>query len=262
MQQINLNKDIEFDNEIEDLLLISIDEHIDTIDDKDGVRIEGKISIGGKVKVLLEENSFSDVLDIDIFLSYDQIVERNSLSVTVNDFNYEIEGNKLKLNIIIKIEGLKEIETTFLAEENIEFVSKEEIIEGKKVYIDEEIVVEENRDDIQEKIEKIKANNNTCEIEEDKEDRNILDKEEIIIKKNVEEFDEPVCDNENKKSLIKKVFSNKRIKEEVSWKLHCVKEETSYEQIALKYNININDLININKNEKIEKGKLIFLPLK
>ena len=64
-----------------------------------------------------------------------------------------------------------------------------------------------------------------------------------------------------KTSLLKAVFSNKRVKEEVSWKLHCVKGETSYEQIAAKYNVNLSKLISINKNEELSEGKLIFLPL-
>ena len=38
-----------------------------------------------------------------------------------------------------------------------------------------------------------------------------------------------------KTSLLKSVFSNKRIKEEVSWKLHCVKGEKTYEEIGEKY---------------------------
>ena len=64
-----------------------------------------------------------------------------------------------------------------------------------------------------------------------------------------------------KKSLLKSVFSNRKISEEISWRLHCVKDEKSYEEIAGKYNLNLNKLISINNNENLEEGKLIFLPL-
>ena len=67
--------------------------------------------------------------------------------------------------------------------------------------------------------------------------------------------------NNEKKSLLKSVFSNKRIKEEISWRLHCVKNEKTYEEIANKYDVNLEKLMAINKNEKLEEGKLIFLPL-
>ena len=228
MQYINLNKTLSFESQIEDLLLISIDDQIDTVYDKDGVKIAGDILISGKTRTIEDEKEFCDKVELDIFLTDDEIDNRNELKVNVNDFTYNIEDNKLVLNISLKIEGLKEIETTFLTEENNETFEQEEIneIEEENVYIDIDINVNEDRE-----------------------------KEENL-EESVDLKEEP-----EKRSLLKTVFSSKRINEEVSWKLHCVKEEKSYEEIANKYNINIDKLKNINKNESIEEGKLIFIPL-
>ena len=236
MQCFNLNKDIELQCEIEDLLLISIDDQIETIDDKDGVKVGGKILISGNAKTNEGSKEFSDSIDLDLFLTYDEIEQRSSLNVGVNDFNYKIDNNKLNINIVLKVEGLKEIETTFLSQEDCELLDEEEIkeeleeiYEEDRTIIGEEIIVEDNLTYKDEKIEE------SC----------------ISIKEN----------NDSKLSLLKSVFSNKRIKEEVSWKLHCVKGETSYEEIAAKYNVSLNKLVSINKNEELEDGKLIFLPL-
>lgn len=228
MQYINLNKTLSFESQIEDLLLISIDDQIDTVYDKDGVKIAGDILISGKTRTIEDEKEFCDKVELDIFLTDDEIDNRNELKVNVNDFTYNIEDNKLVLNISLKIEGLKEIETTFLTEENNETFEQEEIneIEEENVYIDIDINVNEDRE-----------------------------KEENL-EESVDLKEEP-----EKRSLLKTVFSSKRINEEVSWKLHCVKEEKSYEEIANKYNISIDKLKNINKNESIEEGKLIFIPL-
>lgn len=228
MQYINLNKTLSFESQIEDLLLISIDDQIDTVYDKDGVKIAGDILISGKTRTIEDEKEFCDKVELDIFLTDDEIDNRNELKVNVNDFTYNIEDNKLVLNISLKIEGLKEIETTFLTEENNETFKQEEIneIEEENVYIDIDINVNEDRE-----------------------------KEENL-EESVDLKEEP-----EKRSLLKTVFSSKRINEEVSWKLHCVKEEKSYEEIANKYNISIDKLKNINKNESIEEGKLIFIPL-
>lgn len=228
MQCFNLTKEIEFEYKIEDLLLFSIDDELDIIDDKDGIKITGEIIIGGNAKTSDGNKEFSDSLHVDIYLDYDSIEERNSLGVSVNDFNYVIKDNTLNINIALKIEGLKEIETTFLSQEDTEFFEEE--IEEERVYESEE-VIEESEVEVEENIDKT--------------------------------FIEEIVDlqNESKKSLLKSVFSNKRIKEEVSWKLHCVKEETSYEQIAQKYNVDLKKLVLLNKNEKIEEGKLIFLPI-
>lgn len=218
MQQINLTKTINFEGDIKDLLLISIDDQIDKICDKEGVKVIGKILVGGKV-MLEEEQEFEDTVNIDMFLVNEEILDMGCLNVTVSDFNYKIEQNKLILDISLKLEGLKEIETSFLSLEDTE--------------------------DVQEKIEE--------------EDRTYVDLNEEIIAE--ETTDEEIQDDEPKKSLLKSVFSSKKIKEEVSWVLHCVKSDDTYEKISEKYKVNLNKLKSINNNEVLNEGKLIFLPL-
>ena len=308
MQYINLNKCLEMENKILDLLLISIDDQIDTIEDRDGAKISGKISIGGKAKTLEGDKEFNDSIDIDIFLTYDEIVDRNSLNISINDFNYKLEDSKLLLDISLKIEGLKEIETTFLAEENLESIPKEEINyeieekedDEKKVYIEGDIDISdkeknvENIDKIVETIEELKmvenlVNRNEVIDPEENHEKNIeiivgekedfeqeleeFELEEVIEEEepeSIEDYSHEAFFNEEidieqpkslKKSLLKSVFSNRKISEEISWRLHCVKDEKSYEEIAGKYNLNLNKLISINNNENLEEGKLIFLPL-
>lgn len=292
MQYINLNKILELENKIQDLLLISIDDQIDTINDKEGIRMNGVITISGEVKTLEGDKKFDEQIDLDVFLTDDEILDRNGLSISINDFNYDIDDNKLILDISLKVEGLKEIEATFPSQEDNEDFSNEEIesIEAsddeKRVYIDENIDLEKKESEECKKIveeekeleeqEEIK-NAREClgeEIEErddEKEENKEIVEEERKLEEQEEikgdwEYEEEERENihenkEMKKSLLKSVFSSKRIKEEVSWKLHCVKNETSYEEIASKYNINLSKLVAINNNEPIGEGKLIFLPL-
>ena len=217
MQQINLTKTINFEGDIKDLLLISIDDQIDKISDKDGVKVIGKILVGGKV-MLEDEQEFDDEVNIDMFLVNEEILDVESLNVTVNDFNYKIDQSRLILDISLKLEGLKEIETSFLAIEDTQ--------------------------DVQEEIE---------------EERNYIDLTEEIMMQDIVE--EEVQKEEPKKSLLKSVFSSKKVKEEVSWVLHCVKGDDTYEKISEKYKVNLNKLKSINNNEVLKEGKLIFLPL-
>lgn len=234
MQYINLNKTIELKNKIEDLLLISIDDQIDTSEDNEGIRVQGKISISGTAKTIDGNEDFSKFIDLDIFLDLEEIMERNSINISINDFTYKLDDNKLIIEIELKIEGLKEIETTFLTSENNETDIEEEI-EEQVVYIDEDVLVEDkNIEEHVDEIQEIRNNDETIDLETKQED---------------------------KKSLLKSVFSNRKIKGEVSWKIHCVKGETSYEEIANKYNVKLDKLVSLNKNEKLSKGKLIFIPL-
>lgn len=228
MQYINLNKTLCFETSIIDLLLISIDDQINKTEDKEGIKIIGDIAISGKISTVDGEKDFSDKIDLDVFLIYDEIEDRSLLNVSVNDFSYTIEDSKLLLNISLKLEGLKEIEKTFPAEEDNEDLQKE--IEGKDV---EKMIFEEVEED---KIEQVEVDYSIYN------DRNIQN-------------------NSNKVSLLRSVFSNKSINEEVFWRLHCVRGEKSYEEIANKYNVDLKKIMSINKNEEIFEGKLIFLPL-
>lgn len=251
MQEITLTKIIEMGEKISDLLLISIDENIDTINDKDGIRLEGKINISGKLKINEQSKDFSDFIELDIFLAYEEIVDRNAINVSVKDFNYKIEEDKLYVNVILNLEGLKEIETTFLTQENNELVLEKEIEE------EEEVKGEQNLDREKEAFLDEEVNN----FSEGKDELEELNELEMEIMNKEDEYIEEEVEKRERKSLLKSVFFNKRIKEEVSWKLHCVKKETSYEEIANKYNVDLNKLKSINNNEKIEEGKLIFLPM-
>ena len=56
----------------------------------------------------------------------------DSVSLSIDDFNYLINDNKIELNLFLKINGLKEIEAYFPAQEDSEdvpLVPNEEIIE-------------------------------------------------------------------------------------------------------------------------------------
>ena len=63
-----------------------------------------------------------------------------------------------------------------------------------------------------------------------------------------------------KYSLISQIFKNRTIKKETSYKLHVVKTQSNYEEIASLYNIDVECLKNANNDEEIYIGKLIFIP--
>lgn len=255
MQYINLNKIIELEKNIIDLLLISIDDQINIVDDKEGIKISGKILVSGKVKTIEGEEEISDDISLDLFLINEEIVERNSLNVSVNDFNYEIKDGNLLLNVTLKIEGLKEINTTFLTQEDNGFFQEE--VEETEQLIQEEIEDDQNKKDICIEVD-IDINDRKKEAEKIEEYENI--KEDNLVEE-TQILDQIKSLKPEKKSLLKSIFASRKISEEVSWKLHCVKNGDSYENIASKYGVDLKKLISLNNNEKLEEGKLIFLPL-
>ena len=131
----------------------------------------------------------------------------------------------------MKLEGLKEIEAYFPAQENQEDIQIENIEEN--IFINEE---DDNLDRIEE--ETIIENE---------------DNETILEKTNKET---------NTTSLLNSIFKNHSLKKETCFLIHVIKDETSYKQIADLYKIDENKIKSINKNEQLYKGKLIFIPNK
>ena len=83
--------------------------------------------------------------------------------------------------------------------------------------------------------------------------------EEIIENKEPDSYKkEPEILNE-KQSLLSSIFKRK-IKKDSIYLIHVVKEETSYEDIANLYNVDLDLLKRRNPNKEIEKGTLIFIP--
>ena len=218
MQNINLTKSIKFDDKVDELLVISIDDEIEKINDKDGYRLEGNVIVAGNVKILENEVQFNEKIAIDVFLGLNEINNIDELKIIVKDFTYDIKECDLCINISLDILGLRDINESFLPEEDDEDI--EEII------------------DYTERLE-------LPDIKEEKIIENIH-----------------VYENKKSNNLLDSVFSKRKFLSEVSWRLHCVRGETTYEEIANIYKVDVEKMKKLNNNEDIMDGKLVFLPLK
>ena len=104
--------------------------------------------------------------------------------------------------------------------------------------------------------------------QEDKEDVQIeelpIERDEYPIQEEIIEVhqeDDTIELTETKHySLLSQIFKRKTLKTEPTYLLHVVKNETSYEEIASIYGIDINKIKSANKDEQIYKDKLVFIP--
>jgi LysM repeat protein len=218
MQKINYKEKISLEENINELLLINIDDKLNQTSDGDCLKISGEIKISGEVNTNSGKKDFNHPVSVDILLSKEQIVDTN-INVIIDDFNYEIFENHIVIDLVMKIEGLKEIEAYFPPQEAQEDFQIEESIEQEEALFNEPII------DIQ---------------------------EEILIN------DLPTIKNKN--SLLHQIFRNKSFKREVSHLFHVVKKDSTYQDIANEYNVDLDLLRKVNKDEEIYIGKLIFIP--
>ena len=235
MQKINYNEKIEFEDKIKELVMINIDDRLEQIQEKDCIKIAGIIKVSGEVSLTNHTQTFSKEIEADIMLSKEQI--QDAINITIDDFNYTLNDNILDINLIMKIDGLKEIEAYFPSQED------QEVIE----IVDTEI---ETNDDIIFRNEELTQSN--------------IDEDNIEINDSVLENNdsETLSSNENSFSLLRQVFKNKNIQKEKCYNLHVIKTQTTYEELASLYQVDNEELKSLNKNEELYIGKLIFIPFK
>lgn len=227
MQKINYKEKILLEETINELLLINIDDELSQTKECDYLKVSGKIKISGEVNTNDGKRNFNHPIDVDILLSNEQL-EDKEVKVSIEDFNYSIDDKTINIDLIMKIDGLKEIDAYFPPQEDQEDIQIEKV---------EEEIIEE-------------ITQPTIELQEE---RNDLPLQET-------DNDEGINIKEEKYSLLNQVFRNKSLKKETSYFFHVVKNQSTYQDIATQYNIDIDELKNANNNEDIYIGKLIYIP--
>lgn len=139
MNKINYKESINIGSDIQELILINLDENISSQNEEDFINFNGEIRISGEVKTSNENIPFSHPLTIDISLSKQQLIN-DSPSISVDDFIYQINQDNIDIELSLKIDGLKEMETEFPSQEDEDIIPLQEIIEPQETMIEEEII--------------------------------------------------------------------------------------------------------------------------
>lgn len=246
MQKINYKEKIHLEYPIQELNLINIDEKLFTVDENDCVKIAGNIKISGEATTINGKQNFAHPIEVNILLSKEKITPQ--IKAYVDDFEYNIENNIISINLIVKVEGFKEINESFPTTENQEITQIDDSMEMDTITKEQpeeriELQINENSQG-EEPVQNEITHNECIDIETSKTDFPI-NKEKAKLKENY--------------SLLNQVFKKKSIKKETSFFYHVVKQETTYEQIAQIYNLETDVLKEINHDEKIYPGKLILI---
>ena len=244
MQKITYKETIILEEEIKDLIMINIDDKLNQCKESDCIKVFGEIKISGEANCLEGSKNFNHPLIVELLVSNDQLIS-NELVLSIDDFSYNIEKNKINIDLIMKVDGLKEIEAYFPAQENNEVIQVEnrneetnlETLESLKEAIDaetnEESIILEN---VETELKESFYN----DIDDSKEN----DEQEIV----------------ESTSFYNRIFKRKTIKKEPSFLYHVVKKESSYEEIAALYGVKEELLKLVNNYDELHKNKLILIP--
>ena len=295
MRLIILEKTIDIKDSIDDLNTVNLEENIEYLKNNEGVNIKGFIEIEGEYLHGSQIKYFNDILNIDLLAPYEELSDKDNISLKIKDFDFINGINKIIFTFKLNIEGWKEVSKTFLSpdvsqedekeaiiiesNEKPEVISKiKELLEKcKELDIKEECIASylekgvqevENliNDESEERSNLIKFNITGEEKEKDKEPL-ILDSGDSTSEECSEMNPIKIIEEEKEMKILKNKNSldslfSKKNKVVTMFSYRVVYERDTYESIANEENISIYDLKRFNKNKTLREGVLLKIPLK
>ena len=169
METITIEKIIKFDNSIDSIESISVDNELRYDLLEDDTYAKGKISINGNVNTLLGKKDFNEDVDVDIYAPFDKKLDKENFKIKVKDYSYVVNNKNLIVYIILEIDGIINSEmnnnSTLIEEMNtLNEINEEESMNRSESNTKEEVkVIEEIKEVKQDKVF-IKENNKKDEI--------------------------------------------------------------------------------------------------
>lgn len=232
---INFTDDIEFRNNIYEISSISLEREFETTEND----ISGTFIITGSYRgheISLNQESFTK--KIPFSYHFEEPMDKETITMEVDDFTYEIDQNKLCVEIEYEIEGDKMIFDDerefdkFLENHEVELVDfKDDIKEEEKPIIEENVEVCE-----QEKEEEKEEEKEKQEKQEKTEDREVKVDTEIM---------DTLTGGENTY---------------ITYHIHVCDESDTLEYIANKYKISIDVIKDYNSIDNISVGMKLIIP--
>lgn len=106
METITIEKVIKFDNVIDSLQDIEVLNDLKYKVYDDSTHASALINIKGKVKTVINENTFNEDVEVEIFTPYNKEIDKENFNVIVKDYSYTINNNNLNVYLILQICGI------------------------------------------------------------------------------------------------------------------------------------------------------------
>lgn len=120
METITIEKIIKFENSIDSIESISINNDLryDLLEDDSYAK--GKINLKGTVNTILGKKDFNEDVDVDIYAPFDKKLDKDSFNISVKDYSYVVNNKNLLVYIVLQIDGIineEKNENTSIVEE-------------------------------------------------------------------------------------------------------------------------------------------------
>ena len=231
-QTIQFKKNCTMQTYVAEIADISVSHDYKVLDDT----IEGYFDVSGLYKVTkssIQTEEFMFSVPFTIALS--SLIDRDSINLTIKDFNYSIEKDILSLVIDLNMDY-----------DEIKLEKEEESLEN---VLDSAVNEELEKIKLEEETSGIVENNQIVKIEkEEKESENMGETKD--------EFQKDVTEKEINSIL----GSFEETNDYYKYKIYIMRSEDTIESVAIKYNVSLNDLASYNNVSNINVGDKIIIP--
>lgn len=259
MQKIFLEKSIDLNNELKELMALSVDESINYKMENEGIRAVGSLLIRGEYKSG-DLKEFEESLDLDVLATFDKIIDQRDFSIKVEDFDYQVRDGNLYVKVEAGVHG---------------------VIQGEDRYVEDglsESLVEDVESLIRDEFEQISSNQQSEEFA-----REIMEDFEPMIEDQIPLIDSDLFDetdfvldkqelgdvlNENSSDELKEVVYESKTRPMFkdyndsvgTYYLYIIKEDDTYDSVATYYNVTKDCLMEYNQNKTLQPGLVIIVP--
>lgn len=253
MQTIYLEKKIDLNHELKELISLSVDESIHYKMEHEGIRAVGSLMVKGEYKAK-ETKSFQETLELDILATFDKIVDQRDFNIKVEDFDYTIKEGNLIVQIEAGVHGVISGENRYIKEDPLQEI--ESLMEEN----------DQNNDPIE--VDPITEEQTQDEVDQETQSDPMNENEELSDKQDdPEDTGDDSADQGNQEELQEVVYESKKrpMFQDTSdsvgvYYLYVTKPDDNYESIAAKYNVDIMILRDYNQNREIDTGSIIIVP--
>lgn len=225
-QTIQFKKSCTMETYVADITDISVSHDYKVLDDT----IEGYFDVSGLYKITKSSvQSEEFMFSIPFTIAISSLIDKDSIDLTIKDFNYSVERDILSLVIDLNMD---------YEEMAVDDDSADDVLKS----IEEEVPIMDD------------------ELEEDvSDDLEIEEEEKIseIMGENKEELGQDVTEKEINSIL----GSFEETNDFYKYKVYIMRKEDTIESVAIKYNVSLNDLAEYNNISNINVGDKIIVPV-
>lgn len=125
MENITIEKSFRFEEVIDSIEMINIDDQLRCEILDDNTHAIKTINVTGLLNTTLGQKDFKEDVEVDIYAPFDKQIDANDFNISLKDYSYNVNNKTLTVYMVLSISGLVNKEDN---EENVMEANYDEII--------------------------------------------------------------------------------------------------------------------------------------